>query len=62
MPPTPQPAEVPGKPLVTAGRQQLLVECPHCAGVHRHLEDGIRRGPCGATYTVMTYRPEQGAS
>ncbi|MFK0154619.1 hypothetical protein ACIQVK_21410 [Streptomyces sp. NPDC090493] len=61
MPPTPQP-QVTGKPLVTAGRQQLLVDRPHCAGVHRHLDAGSRRAPCGATYTVMTYPTEQGAS
>jgi hypothetical protein len=59
---TPTPVEVTGRPLVTAGRVQLLVDCPHCAGVHRHLEVGERRGPCGSRYTVMTFHPERGAS
>ncbi|MEV7387198.1 hypothetical protein [Streptomyces sp. NPDC091215] len=53
MPPTAT-AEVTGRPLVTAGREQLLIDCPHCGRTHRHLEVGSRRGPCGARYTVTT--------
>ncbi|MFD9651733.1 hypothetical protein [Streptomyces mirabilis] len=46
------PTEVSGTPLVTAGRQQMLVHCPRCDAVHRHLDTGARRGPCGARYLV----------
>ena len=55
---TPTP-ELVGKPLVTAGRTQLLVNCPRCAGVHRHLDTGIRRGPCGGRYAIVTTRQGQ---
>ncbi|MEU2859902.1 hypothetical protein ABZ672_16185 [Streptomyces mirabilis] len=54
MTPTTHPVEVAAKPLVTAGRVQLLVNCPRCGSLHRHLETGIRRGPCGSRYTVTT--------
>ncbi|MFJ5306123.1 hypothetical protein [Streptomyces sp. NPDC088350] len=48
------PVEVAARPLVTAGRAQLLVDCPRCNGVHRHLDTGLRRGPCGARYAIVT--------
>ncbi|MDU8998199.1 hypothetical protein [Streptomyces mirabilis] len=54
MTPTTHPVEVTARPLVTAGRTQLLVDCPFCGGVHRHLETGPRRGPCGSRYAVTT--------
>lgn len=44
--------EAPAKPLTTAGQTQLLIDCPRCGGIHRHLDEGPRRGPCGARYTV----------
>ena len=56
MPPN-HPAEVTARPLVTAGRQQLLVDCPRCGGAHRHLDSGPRRGPCGAKYAVVAAEP-----
>ncbi|MFJ2737668.1 MULTISPECIES: hypothetical protein [unclassified Streptomyces] len=54
--------EVAAKPLVTAGREQLLVDCPHCASVHRHLADGTRRAPCGARYAIVTNSPKEHTS
>lgn len=48
------PAEVTARPLVTAGRTQLLVDCPTCGGAHRHLVTGLRRSPCGTKYLVTS--------
>lgn len=55
--PTP---EVSARPLVTAGREQLLVlGCPHCSRPHRHLAVGVRRAPCGGgRYTVVAARED----
>lgn len=56
---TPTP-EVAAEPLTTAGRPQLLViGCPGCGCTHRHLEAGVRRGPCGARYAIVTRRKDQ---
>lgn len=46
------PAPVPVTPIVTSGRTEYTATCPRCSAVHRHTRPGIRRGPCGATYTV----------
>ncbi|MFF7884311.1 hypothetical protein ACH40F_29170 [Streptomyces sp. NPDC020794] len=46
--------EVAAAELVTAGRTQHLVTCPRCGSLHRHLDVGPRRGPCGARYTITT--------
>ena len=62
MTPNPTPLEVAARPLVTAGHVQLLVDCPRCAGVHRHLDTGTRRGPCGATYLVTSRKDPAGAA
>lgn len=51
------PAEVTARPLVTAGRMQLLVDCPVCGGVHRHLDAGLRRSPCGTRYAIVAAEP-----
>ncbi|MFJ9903937.1 hypothetical protein ACIRVK_13700 [Streptomyces sp. NPDC101152] len=51
--------EVAARPLVTAGRLQLLVDCPHCHAVHRHLEAGERRGPCGSRYAIVAPREDE---
>ncbi|MFF4823132.1 hypothetical protein ACFY20_08855 [Streptomyces sp. NPDC001312] len=53
--------EVTARPLATAGREQLLVDCPHCASVHRHLADGARRAPCGGRYSVVPNAPKEPA-
>ena len=58
MTPNPTPLEVAARPLVTAGHVQLLVDCPRCAGVHRHLDTGSRRAPCGARYAIVTSRED----
>ncbi|MFF0127313.1 hypothetical protein ACFYTG_16525 [Streptomyces mirabilis] len=58
MTPNPIP-EVSGKPLATAGRTQLLVDCPSCGATHRHLDTGARRGPCGSRYAIVTPREDQ---
>lgn len=57
---TPTP-EVAARPLATAGRMQLLVTCPRCGGVHRHLDVGLRRGPCGGRYVLVTNAPKEPA-
>lgn len=41
-----------GTRLATSGHDQVVVKCPGCAEMHRHLGLGIRRGPCGAWYLV----------
>lgn len=46
------PANVPVTPIATSGRTEYTAHCPRCHRVHRHTGPGIRRGPCGATYTV----------
>lgn len=49
------PAAVPADPIVTSGRTEYTVRCDGpggCGSLHRHTRTGIRRGPCGATYTV----------
>lgn len=49
------PAPVPADPIVTSGRTEFTVRCDGpggCGHTHRHTGPGIRRGPCGATYTV----------
>lgn len=51
--------EVAARPLTTAGRVQLLVDCPNCGSVHRHLDTGLRRGPCGGRYAIVTPREGQ---
>lgn len=43
---------VPGIDLITAGTLQIVVNCPHCGGHHRHLGLGLRRAPCGRPYIV----------
>jgi hypothetical protein len=51
MPPNPA-TDVTARPLTTAGRTQWLIDCPRCGGVHRHLDTGARRAPCGARYLI----------
>ncbi|MCM1976813.1 MULTISPECIES: hypothetical protein [unclassified Streptomyces] len=49
------PAAVPCDPITTSGRTEYTVRCTGpggCGQNHRHTGPGIRRGPCGATYTV----------
>jgi hypothetical protein len=49
------PAAVQADPIRTQGRIEFAVHCDGdggCGAVHRHINPGIRQGPCGATYTV----------
>ncbi|WP_405930345.1 hypothetical protein [Streptomyces sp. NBC_00827] len=49
------PAAVAADPIVTSGRIEYTVRCDGaggCGHTHRHTGPGIRRGPCGASYTV----------
>lgn len=49
------PAAVAADPIATSGRTEYTVRCDGpggCHQLHRHTGPGIRRGPCGATYTV----------
>lgn len=46
------PAAVTADPIATSGRTEYTVRCDGCHQLHRHTGPGIRRGPCGATYTV----------
>lgn len=39
-------------PIATSGRTEYAVACTGCAATHRHTSPGVRRGPCGALYTV----------
>ena len=50
------PAVVRATTLVTAGHLQLVVKCPGCGGLHRHLGPGVRRSPCGVQYVVRPRR------
>ena len=50
------PAVVRATALVTAGHLQLVVKCPNCGGLHRHMGPGVRRGACGALYVVPPRR------
>ncbi|WP_158697275.1 hypothetical protein [Streptomyces hokutonensis] len=53
---TPTP-DVSSAELVTAGQVQYLVTCPACGHLHRHLDTGNRRAPCGARYTIASKEP-----
>lgn len=49
------PAAVPSGPITTRGRTEYTVRCDGddgCGAVHRHINPGIRCGPCGALYTI----------
>lgn len=46
------PPAVAADPIVASGRTEYTVRCDGCGCLHRHTGPGIRRGPCGATYTV----------
>ena len=46
------PAAVAADPIATSGRTEYTVRCTGCGQNHRHTGPGIRRGPCGAIYTV----------
>ncbi|MDN3021559.1 hypothetical protein [Streptomyces sp. S.PB5] len=46
------PAAVAAQAIATSGRTEYTVRCTGCSQLHRHTGPGIRRGPCGATYTV----------
>jgi hypothetical protein len=49
------PALVPAGLIVTSGRTEYTVHCGGeggCGQIHRHILPGIRRGPCGAIYTI----------
>jgi hypothetical protein len=39
-------------PIATSGRTEYTAHCPRCQAVHRHNGPGVRRGPCGALYTI----------
>lgn len=55
------PAAAPVDPIRTQGRIEFAVRCEGeggCGMVHRHIAPGIRRGPCGATYTVPFHDQE----
>jgi len=54
--PSDLPAVVRATNLVTAGHLQLVVKCPNCDGLHRHLGPGVRRSPCGVQYVVKARR------
>lgn len=43
--------------LATSGTRQLVVQCPRCGELHRHLGLGLRRSPCGQHYVVSTPNP-----
>ncbi|WP_329315437.1 hypothetical protein [Streptomyces sp. NBC_01262] len=44
----------------TRGRSELGVQCPGCREIHRHNRPGLRRGPCGARYYLVTEAHERG--
>lgn len=49
------PAAAAVEPIRTQGRTEYAVRCEGpggCGAVHRHIFPGVRRGPCGAAYTV----------
>lgn len=49
------PAAAAVEPIRTQGRTEYAVRCDGddgCGAVHRHIYPGVRRGPCGAAYTV----------
>ncbi|MEV6544418.1 hypothetical protein [Streptomyces sp. NPDC051665] len=49
------PAAAAVEPIRTQGRTEYAVHCDGdggCGSVHRHIYPGVRRGPCGAAYTV----------
>lgn len=56
------PAAVPVTPIATSGRTEYTAHCPRCSAMHRHTRPGIRRGPCGATYTVPEYQGDDDTS
>ncbi|MFF7158126.1 hypothetical protein [Streptomyces sp. NPDC008139] len=45
---------VPATDLATSGTRQLVVQCPRCGELHRHLGLGLRRSPCGQHYVIST--------
>ena len=54
------PPAVAADPIVTCGRIEYTVRCDGpdgCGHNHRHINPGIRTGPCGATYTVPGGEP-----
>ena len=49
------PAAAAVEPIRTQGRTEYAIHCDGpsgCGSVHRHIFPGVRRGPCGAEYTV----------
>jgi hypothetical protein len=41
-----------GTRLATSGHDQIVIKCPGCGEMHRHLGLGVRRGPCGLVYLI----------
>lgn len=59
------PAAVTADPIVTSGRIEYTVRCDGpggCGHTHRHTGPGVRRGPCGALYTVPGGEPADDTS
>jgi len=50
--PADEPPVVRATRLITSGHTQLVVRCPQCTGMHRHLGPGLRKSPCGVQYLV----------
>lgn len=42
--------------VATRGRIEYVVRCPSCKHMHRHINLGLHRGPCGAEYNIRTRR------
>jgi len=58
------PAAAPVEPIRTQGRTEYAVHCEGpggCGSMHRHIFPGVRRGPCGALYTVPGGEPAEAA-
>lgn len=50
--PADEPPIVRATRLITSGHTQLVIHCPQCNGMHRHLGPGLRKSPCGVQYLV----------
>ncbi|WP_034090150.1 hypothetical protein [Streptacidiphilus albus] len=50
--PAAEPPIVRATRLITSGHTQLVIRCPQCSGMHRHLGPGLRKSPCGLQYIV----------
>jgi hypothetical protein len=56
------PKTVSAKLLATSGHRQLIVRCPQCRELHRHLGLGVRKAPCGCVYVVRVRRDIRAAA